>query len=156
MSPATIVLMRHAEKPRGRGDPYLTLAGRRRAQRLAAFIPKLMGRPQFIFAASSAHSQRPMQTVEPLSRRTGVPIDSAFAANQYAALAKRIVGSRKYANSRLVICWRHTNLPQLAKALGAQRGDYPGRWDSKVFDLLLRFDYRRTQPPVVTSIKEPF
>jgi broad specificity phosphatase PhoE len=75
-----ILVMRHAEKSDDPTDPELTPAGRHRAESLATYIPNQFGRPDFIFAASiSKHSARPYETIKPLSKAIGVPIDATYA-----------------------------------------------------------------------------
>src|SRR5690348_16652815 len=83
MPPKTILLMRHGEKPANRKNRHLTSAGRCRAIRLAHYIPKHFGDPAFIFAASPAHSLRPIETVRPLETATGLTVNSSYSAKDY-------------------------------------------------------------------------
>ena len=72
MTNARILLMRHAEKTGDPMDPHLSLDGYARAAKLADFIPATFGIPQFLIATSiSKHSVRPIETLEPLSTKSG-------------------------------------------------------------------------------------
>ena len=80
MAPKFILVMRHAEKPDDDNDPHLSPAGHACAEKLASHIPDTFGKPDFIFAAAdSKKSERPRETVEPLSKATGIPIDAKIA-----------------------------------------------------------------------------
>jgi broad specificity phosphatase PhoE len=154
--PQFILVMRHAEKSADPADQDLTLAGEARATALAKYIPDTFGEPDFIFAAAiSKHSARPYETVKPLSKRTGVPIDSTLADQDYAVLAHDLLSDTDFAGKRIVVCWHHGNIPSLMHALGAASGDYPDPWDPSVFNLILRIDYSVGGPSVKTVI-EPF
>jgi broad specificity phosphatase PhoE len=71
--------MRHAEKPDDPRDSHLSDQGRARAEKLAAYVPTDLGKPDFLFAsAPSKHSMRPIETITPLSNKIRVPIDSTI------------------------------------------------------------------------------
>jgi phosphohistidine phosphatase SixA len=154
--PLFILVMRHAEKPSDIQDPNLSSAGQARASALAAYIPRTFGGPDCIFAASlSKHSARPYETVEPLSKRTGVPIDSTIADQDYAALAAELLSDATYAGQRVLVCWHHGNIPSLMHALGAPAGSYPDPWDPSVFNLVLKVEFS-AGAATVTSFGEDF
>lgn len=154
--PSSILVMRHAEKSEDANDPNLSPAGYARAERLATFIPEMMGKVDFIFASAlSKHSARPYETVKPLAKNTGLPIDTTFADEDYQALAKKLL-SGAYAAKRGVVCWHHKMIPFLMSALGASAGEYPDPWDPTVFDLILRVDFVNEKALTVTRTKEPF
>jgi len=79
MSVIQIVILRHAEKP---GDPAqdqpadgisLSVRGFARASALAYLLPNHYQSPSFLFATQqSKHSNRPIETVTPLSERLGL------------------------------------------------------------------------------------
>ena len=72
MTNARILLMRHAGKTEDPMDPHLSQDGYARAAKLADFIPATFGIPQFLIATSiSKHNVRPIETLEPLSRKSG-------------------------------------------------------------------------------------
>ncbi len=155
--PTMILVMRHAEKPADPSDPDLTAAGKKRAKKLASYIPKEFGiKPDFIFAAAiSRHSARPYQTVKPLSKHTGVSIDAKIADNDYGVLAQKLLTKKRYAGKTVVVCWHHGNIPPLMRALGTPDGEYPNPWDHTVFNLILRLEFPGGKPKV-KEVKEPF
>ncbi|HKR46637.1 MAG TPA: hypothetical protein VJU59_44425 [Paraburkholderia sp.] len=117
--PAFVLVMRHAEKPADPLDPNLSDAGYNRAEELALYIPKTFESPDCIFAAAiSKHSARPYETVEPLARKIGKPIDATFADQDYSALAQTLLSSRQYADRKVLVCWHHGNIPSLLRMLG--------------------------------------
>jgi hypothetical protein len=143
-----IGLIRHGEKPLGneggvafdgRSDPTgLSVRGWQRAGALAvrfggplrsAFFIK----PTALYAAvDRGRSPRPYDTLRPLSELLGLPItrlpsgDAQAAATQIKAQA-----------GNPLVCWRHQELPALARALlGDQGSSVPQHWDSTRFDLI--------------------
>jgi phosphohistidine phosphatase SixA len=156
---ARILLMRHAEKTGDPMDPHLSQDGSTRAAKLADYIPATFGIPQFLIATSiSEHSIRPIETIEPLSAKIGVPIDATFAEQDYGALASQLLSEPRYgdAGALIVICWHHGNIPSLARTLGAKPGSYPDPWDANVFNQILVLNYSGDREPEVTTLTEPF
>jgi hypothetical protein len=144
-APATIYLIRHAEKlTDGRED--LSPAGFARAAVLAQiFIPPPgsartpLPRPDFLFAThASKHSNRPVETITPLAAALNLPIDSDILNGDYAQLATLLL-SGKYAGKIVLVSWHHGNLPGLARALGAVPPYTP--WPDQQFDRIWRIDY---------------
>ena len=159
MTNARILLMRHAEKTADPMDPHLSSDGYARAVKLAEYIPGAFGVPQFLFATSiSKHSVRPIETIEPLSAKIGVAIDSTYADQDYAALASRLLSEQCFtdAPSPIVVCWHHGNIPSMARALRANAGSYPDPWDAQVFNHILVLSYSSGDAPQVTTLTEPF
>jgi broad specificity phosphatase PhoE len=141
--PATILIIRHAEKlTDGRID--LSPVGFERAK----LMPKLflpvgvrpdLPMPQVLFATHvSAHSNRPVQTVTPLAAALHLPIDDSFSNDDYAGLAAALL-SGKYAGKVVLVVWHHGKIPQLVAALGATPPYTP--WPDQVFDRIWRIDY---------------
>lgn len=156
MQTGELLLMRHAEKSDDPLDPDLSPTGRQRAARLVGFMQDKFGPPAFIFASAlSKHSRRPYETVEPLSKACGLPIDTSFADQDYAALARELAVEPQYDGKLVLICWHHGNIPPLAHALNAKHGAYPNPWDPAVFNLILKFDFVAGLPKVEQVI-EPF
>src|SRR6266404_2926464 len=121
MTPKQILLMRHAEKPDDPTDPHLSDAGRARAEKVADYVPKNPGVPDFLCAsAPSKHSVRPIETITPLSKKIGVSIDSTIADQ---------------------------DCPVLAFGLGAAGANVPNPWDPNVFNLILNLDYSKGSKP---------
>lgn len=137
--PARVLLLRHAEKPRGKRDPHLSTKGRQRAQRLARALPVRFPFIAFMFAARSRpDSRRPEETLEPLGSLLGLPIDTRFDEDDPQALAAEF-SSPPYAQAQILVAWRHEGLPSLARALGAS--DVPETWDAAIYDRLWILDY---------------
>lgn len=159
MTNARILLMRHAEKTQDPMDPHLSQDGYARAAKLADYIPATFGNPQFLIATSiSKHSVRPVETIEPLSAKIGVPVDATHADQDYDALASQLLSERRYADAGtlIVVCWHHGNIPSMAHALRAKPGGYPDPWDAHVFNQILVLTYSGDGEPEVTTLTEPF
>lgn len=159
-APAVIYVIRHAEKPVGdANDPNLTPAGFRRAEALPSlFIPKQgrarLLRPDTIFAAdTSKHSNRPIETVMPLSQALHLSIDHDYQDEETAAIAKEILSGR-YAGKVVLICWRHGEIPHLAGALGVV--DAPAKWDDAVFDQIWEIQWADGNAKLTTLPEDLF
>ena len=141
--PATILLIRHAEKlTDGRID--LSPTGFERAKLLPTRFSPAGARPdlptpQVLFATHiSEHSNRPVQTVTPLAAALHLPIDDSFTNDEYPALAAALL-SGKYAGKVVLVVWHHGKIPQLASALGATPPYTP--WPDTQYDRIWRIDY---------------
>jgi phosphohistidine phosphatase SixA len=157
MPPATIVLMRHAEKTGKEGDRGLSEAGVARAERLATWIPDTFGQPEFLIAAAdSPKSRRSNLTLEPLARATGLAIDDSIENADFRVLADRLLADPRYAGKRVVVAWHQGKLPKLARALGAPAGSYPEKWGREVFDRVLCLDYQQAAEPTAAELRQPF
>jgi broad specificity phosphatase PhoE len=118
--PSTIMLIRHGEDPGGR-DFNLSARGRQRADALPKLFSGRLPKPQIIIATrASKGSNRPVETVEPLSRALGVPIDNRFRDEDYRILADELLTNDRYDGKVVLVCWHHGKLPKLAKALGVK------------------------------------
>jgi hypothetical protein len=142
-SPATILLIRHAEKlTDGRID--LSPTGFERARLLPKVFSPAATRPdlpipEVLFATHlSEHSNRPVQTVTPLAAALHLPIDDSFKNEDYPALAAALL-SGKYAGKVVLVVWHHGKIPQLASALGATPPYAP--WPDTQYDRNWRIDY---------------
>jgi len=134
-----LLIIRHGEKP---GDPAvdastdginLSTKGYERAGALAPYVPATFGAPDFLFATkASNHSNRPVETITPLSTQTHLDIHSEFEDNQYANLAEKLTSDEKYAGKQLLICWHHGTIPALVTALGYTPP--VAHWPSDSFD----------------------
>ena len=144
--PATILLIRHAEKlTDGRID--LSPVGFERAKRIpelfgeaGAAAPHNLPRPEFLFAThQSKKSNRPAETITPLSEVLRLPISAEIEDDDYATLAKQLLSGR-YAGKVVLVAWHHGKLPEFAKALGTPPPYDP--WPDGQFDRVWRIDYR--------------
>jgi hypothetical protein len=150
MSPRRVVILRHAEKPENVFDPDLSAAGEQRAAMLATRIPELFPKPDFLFAAaSSKHSDRPVETLTPLSRAIDLPIDDSLSDEDYPVLANDLLAKPRYAGRLAIVCWHHGHIPDLALALGVSEAalatapELTGlRWNAGVFDRFWALDFQ--------------
>jgi len=140
--PATILLIRHAEKlTDGRID--LSPAGFARAKDLPQIFvgPRAtFPRPDVLFAThASKKSNRPFETIEPLSHALNLPVNTDFMDDDYAGLARLLLSGR-YAGKVVLVSWHHGKLPELAAALGID--PQPARWPDTQFDRVWRLDWK--------------
>lgn len=135
--PKQILIIRHAEKTNDADDIHLSPRGYQRARLLPTlFAPAgRLARPGFLFAAArSKHSNRSVETLEPLAQTLGLPIDHGYDDDEYRDLARRLK-ARKYADAVALVCWHHSSIPALAKALGVKAAALPWKtWPDDCFD----------------------
>jgi hypothetical protein len=157
--PKTVLMIRHAEKTGDKEDIHLSELGKQRAEVLHQLFepskdrPKPFPKPDFVFAAAHhKDSQRPLETVSPLATKLKLPINNMFDSklpqpdadkksakpNMYN-LRDEIFGDSKYFGKTIVICWRHSTLPELAKTFKATK--VPEKWDDNVFDRVWQISY---------------
>ncbi|MFF3918474.1 hypothetical protein ACFYZB_34370 [Streptomyces sp. NPDC001852] len=154
----TIMIIRHGEKPgrnesgideNGRPDAKsLTPRGWERARALPALFDPPKGqplkpgivRPRTIYAAADqgplAGAHRMRQTVTPLARHMGIPLDTTHAESQEAALAEAALS----APQPVLVCWEHSRIPAIVNALGASHSGAPAAWPNR-FDLVWVFTH---------------
>lgn len=143
---ATVLIVRHAEKPAS--GATLTPEGVARAQSYARYFhPFVTGserlQPDTLIAGSdTADSVRPRLTLEPLSRATGIPLDTRFATNEPDRLVQALKEERH--GNCVLIAWRHKKIAVLLKAFGADPSTLlpDDTWPDQVYDwvILLHFD----------------
>ncbi|MDQ6656286.1 MAG: histidine phosphatase family protein [Verrucomicrobiota bacterium] len=143
---ATVLLIRHAEKPDEGKD--LSPAGRARAQAYVKFFQSLrvddraVKLDHLFAAAESKNSDRCHETLIPLSDALQKKIHTEFALSESQKLARTI--ARSGSGETVLICWHHGAMPDLLKALGARPKDLlpGGEWPEEVFGWLvvLRYD----------------
>ena len=141
-----VLIIRHAED--GATGPGLTPSGQERAEAYKNYFLKFTVdskrlRPDVIFAAKdSKQSQRPRLTVEPFAKAAKLQIHTRFSSNQSAELADDLRATEQ--GKRILISWRHGNIPDLLRALGANPETLlpHGKWPDPVYDwvILLRYD----------------
>ena len=157
MAPKAVLVLRHAEKTGDPEDQSLAAAGKSRAKKLAEFIPDTFGKPDFIFASAiTRHSARPYETMVPLSKTIGVPIDATVADNDYGVIAKLLRKKRRYADALVVVCWHHGQIPPMMHYFGAELESYPNPWDRDIFDLILRLKFGGRPAPAIRRFSQPF
>ena len=115
-----VVIIRHAEKPAAKGNIHLSPAGRKRAAMLAKKIPKRYRDIVALFATKkSKGSNRPIETITPLSQALALPINDEFAQTKWTSLATYILARRAlYAGNTVFVSWHHESIPKLIADLG--------------------------------------
>lgn len=162
-----IMVIRHAEKPNdvdagvsrtGLTDKAaLNVRGWQRAGALAVLFSPPPGvalhpaltTPRFLFA-SLASSQRPLQTLVPLSEKLQLPITGG-RRGQEEELVRQVTAC----DGPVLISWQREQIPQLAKLLltgSPDETNRPTSWPTSRFDVTWIFDlqsdiYRFSQLP---------
>jgi hypothetical protein len=161
-----IMLIRHAEKPNNmdggvsptgvRDKTSLSVKGWQRAGALAVLFspPGIIAQPalavpRFLFA-SAVSSQRPVQTVLPLSRKLNLPITGGRRGEE-----KKLLEQVSSCDGPVLISWQREQIPGLAKLLLKGSPDEetsPMFWPQNRFDVTWVFDlqsgiYRFQQIP---------
>jgi hypothetical protein len=148
--PAMILLVRHAEKPADEeNSPHLSALGKKRAAALPELFrgtkqrPSPLPLPDLIFAAkSSKNSQRPVETVALLAQQLRLPVIADYDdETDVDRLVTDLLNDPRYAGKKILICWRHDSLADLAHKLGAS--DAPDSWKKDVFDRVWQLDYSK-------------
>jgi len=155
--PTSILLLRHGEEPKDLRSLDLSVAGCERAEKLARFIPKQFGVPDFVFAAApTGASARSFLTMRPLAESIEARIDGSYKARNFGALASKLLADPAFFDKMIVVCWTHNELPALASSLNVRMGEFPERWDDKVFNLIFQLSYKQRSRPKVKKIAQPF
>lgn len=145
----TVLIVRHAEKPpEATGQTGLTEAGRHRAEAYVKYFRPFREdgmslRISALYAgADSASSIRPRLTLEPLSKASGMPLDSTISTKDPGSLLT-FLRTQRHGDTPL-ICWRHGQIPALLTAFGIAPDSLlpAGKWPDDVYDwvLVLHFD----------------
>ncbi|HEY8051258.1 MAG TPA: hypothetical protein VIE42_00440 [Steroidobacteraceae bacterium] len=154
-----VMVIRHAEKPPGNGKPHgvdadgarddssLTVRGWQRAGALAGlfapsnsiFVSALLAKPSTIFAANpSGGSNRPLQTIKPLLKKSGAELVDTFTKGQEAELAAEILRRRGV----VLVSWQHERICEIATQLTASNPPeprFPAAWPDERFDVVWVF-----------------
>ncbi len=145
LSGATVLIIRHAEKPPfGSG---LSPEGKARAEAYVKYFQKLRQggerlTPEYIVAADdSEHSQRSKLTVEPLAKSLGLKPDLRFQAKRPQDLVESIRSSPH--GKVILVCWHHREIPELLQQLGADAETLlpEGEWPAQQFGWMLRLSF---------------
>ena len=149
-TPSEIILLRHADKlPQKETGPALSSKGYVRSLKFANYILTRYGEPDFVIAGKPKGedaSIRELQTVGPLVNSLaarhpdkGFNILHPYTHDEHELLAKHLFETKKFNNKLVLICWRHTKIVELAKALGVQQHLDP--WPNDDFDTVYRIKY---------------
>ena len=153
--PPLVMLLRHAEKPFGEGPPHgVTVDGTLDAesltprgwQRAGALVGLFVGNPSdgrgprlptptCLFASQigpQSSSQRPRETLVPLSERLGLGVDSRFPKEQVALLVRAV----QALDGVVLIAWEHHLIPSLATQLMGDASSVPQIWPDERYDVV--------------------
>lgn len=163
LSNATILIVRHAEKPdSGRG---LSNAGDMRALAYASYFSNLdlSGAPvhiaSLVAAIDTKSSARSRLTLEPLSEKMGMLISQPCAEKQVHKLVSWLRDQPGHVGATL-IAWHHTKIAKLLAAFGEDPAAVlpGGHWPNDVFDrvIVLHFNAAGKLIPSDTKVvQEP-
>ena len=133
----TVLIVRHAEKPE-KGDG-LTPMGEARAKLYVQYFEPfreegLEVKVDCLFSgADSDNSRRPRLTLEPLSKASGMKIDSTIGTKDPAGLVALL--QQQHGCRKPLIAWRHGQIPALLEAFGASANLVPGgKWPDETYD----------------------
>ncbi|HYK95615.1 MAG TPA: hypothetical protein VE011_07115 [Candidatus Dormibacteraeota bacterium] len=157
--PASISLIRHAEKqlgdepplgvlPDGNADPgSLTPRGWQRAGALVGlFVPRadrtsaaVLPTPSHLFACRAgprSKSRRPLETLVPLSERLGIEVDERFSQDELDELLDAVRGC----DGHVLVAWEHKRLPIISTKLVGDGSVVPHLWPDDRFDVVWVFE----------------
>ena len=140
LSSNTVLVVRHAEKPaEGKG---LTAAGDARARAYVHYFEPFheggynVAVDALFAGADSENSIRPRLTLEPLSRTTGLKLNTSINTKDPAALVA-LLRTQPH-GSHPLIAWRHGQIPALLQAFGASPDLIPGaKWPDETYDWVI-------------------
>ncbi len=149
------MLIRHAERPVGAAVPFgvtvdgtvdplsLTVVGWQRAGALIELFAPAVGavrsgltRPTHLFASTPANqSNRPLETVTPLSQRLKLAVKTPVIAAQTTQIARIL---SRTSGSPLA-AWPHQGIPLIARQLGTVHPTPPTTWPNNRYDVVWVF-----------------
>jgi hypothetical protein len=144
-----VIIIRHGEKP-DTGD-NLSCAGLNRALRLPAVLDTVTGTPNYTYVPTistgkKTSSVRMFQTVSPFAVQKNLVINSKYAETDTDDAANDVLKKR----GMVLMVWEHSNIPNLAKALGV-KGKLT--WSGKDFDSIWMIDFSKTDKK--GNLKDP-
>ena len=143
---ATILIVRHAEKPESGAG--LTPAGERRAKAYADYFRRFEVDGQklhvdaVVAAGDTNKSARSRLTLEPFAKASGLPLQQPYDDKETRAFADWF--GRQPGGMVTLIAWHHSQIPNLLTALGADPASLlpGGAWPASIFSwvVVLRYD----------------
>jgi hypothetical protein len=153
---SVIMLIRHAEKPTGKGSPHgvdangnhdkesLTVLGWQRAGALVELFDPAVGklragltRPTALFASNpgSHGSKRPLETITPLAQRLKMTVSTPVKDSE----TKEIAGILAATPGVPLCAWQHQDIPSIAGHLKHVHPKSPSKWPGDRFDIVWVF-----------------
>ena len=138
--PASVVLIRHAEKPDIGAE--VSQQGCERAYALPAFfqqdpVVNQFGKPVAYFAQrpkGDTSSLRPVQTLAPSASAAQLPVSAPVVRDDFLTLVQQLLSSPEFEGKTVVVAWEHNVIPQFAGALGLKDSSTPTGWPGSVYD----------------------
>ena len=140
-----VIFIRHGEKDDS--SVNLSALGYARANELPNYfansLPHIVKTPTVLIAmkpGGSDSSNRPVETITPLSQALGLPISQDFTCDQIDKVIAQIVAVP--ADQTVLVCWEHHHLVRIAAGLGclvanwSVRNPLTGDDESDCFDAL--------------------
>ena len=146
---ATILIIRHAEKPSS--GHKLSPLGQERAEKYVEFFKAYSvgthtAHLDALFAAKdSDSSSRPRLTLEPLAKSLSVPLNADYKSKGFEHLILKLKGS-EFMGKTVLICWRHGEIPEMLKEFAADPAALlpDGKWPDDVFGWLVELHLDKT------------
>jgi hypothetical protein len=155
----------------------LVTLGWQRAGALAALFdpfysvvaPDSLASPQFLFAADPSEksasdaapnsdnepSQRPYQTILPLSLKLHLSIDAKHKKKDYATMVEKALAR----SGAVLVAWQHQDIPSIGNEILSQTGTkgipMPQNWPGARYDLVWVFDRPGGSGPISTFTQVP-
>lgn len=140
----TIVLIRHAEKPK-QGLGQLTCQGFNRALKITSVLTHKFGTPDAIYAPNPSVLKndkgtkysyiRPLATIEPTAIRLGMPVNVQYNFLQHEEMTEELLQD-KYKNATIFVAWEHHLAAQIAQDILTKVNGQSDKinWDNEDFD----------------------
>jgi hypothetical protein len=150
---ATVLIIRHCEKEGptvedGQGEQHCSYVGLERSHYLATLFGTRWPVPSHLYALSAIRSEhdnyRELETLEPISKKANLSISSAWDP---VHLASQLFSTMSNSCGKLtVIAWKHSEMVELATALGCTT--CPDEYPEDSFDQVWQLKYVYS-PPVL-------
>ena len=146
---ATILIIRHAEKPSS-GHKLSALGEERAEKYIGYFKTYSIGQnavhfDAFFAAKDSKQSHRPRLTIDPLRKSLLKSLNTDFKNENFADLVVELKGA-DFAGKTVLVCWHHGEIPDMLRAFGANpKVLLPhGQWPDDVFGWLVELHLDRS------------
>ncbi|ODM23457.1 hypothetical protein SI65_01046 [Aspergillus cristatus] len=136
----TVYLLRHGEKPADRDNHKLNKDGYKRAECLRTVFgedsPFDIGYILAPRVKKNGDHRRSFDTVHPLAKDLGLPVDTSCKRNHAKCVAKHI--KRYDGEGDILVSWRHGRMAEIAERLGVEE---PPEYPYHRFDLVWTIPY---------------
>lgn len=102
-----------------------------------------LAKPQFLYASGigkHSNSLCPQQTIMPLGKKIGLPVNTDYLKSQEVGLVKKVLAC----DGVVLICWDHHHIPTIANQILDDSTTAPQSWPDERFDLVWVFDFNST------------